>query len=49
MKIDKYFGVIIFSLDSFQKGILDYKGDVADFNFDDPDFIDWDLAVSTLQ
>ena len=25
-------------VDSFQKGILDYMGDVADFNFDDPDF-----------
>ena len=28
---------------------MDYSGDVADFNFDDPDFIDWDLAYSTVK
>ena len=49
MTVDKDFSILIVSLDSFQWGIRDYKGDIKDFNFDDPDTIDWDYAYECLK
>lgn len=48
MHYDSEFDMTIISLDSFYKGINKEEVDIANYNFDHPDALDWDLAYSII-
>lgn len=49
MAFDRNFKVETISLDSFYKSINKHEVDVAEYNFDHPLALDFDLAYDVLQ